>query len=253
MAGRRIDVTLICGGKYHDFDFARLELLKLLHEHERIRVRVREDYSDRSAIEGADALITYTCDVKPSESEQDALGAFLESGKRWYALHGTNSILEWVSMDPPKVGAPRTAPKLMSMLGSQFLAHPPVDRFQVEVSDSDHPLVSGIDPFETTDELYLSEYHGHNHALLHCEFQGVVDDFADSDWSAPRQHLVFYLHRHGDGEVLYLTLGHCRGKYDMQPLMEEYPQVERCSWELPVYYELLRRGIRWATKLDQSS
>ena len=55
-----------------------------------------------------------------------------------------------------------------------------------------------------------------------------------------------YLHRYGQGEVLYLTLGHCRGKYDMRPLMDEYPVVERCSWELPVFYDLLRRGLRWA-------
>ena len=32
--GRRIDVVLVVGGKYHDFDYARLELLKLLFEHE---------------------------------------------------------------------------------------------------------------------------------------------------------------------------------------------------------------------------
>jgi hypothetical protein len=55
-----------------------------------------------------------------------------------------------------------------------------------------------------------------------------------------------YLHPFGAGEVLYLTLGHCRGKYDMRPLIAEYPRVERCSWQLPVFYELLRRGLRWA-------
>ena len=59
----------------------------------------------------------------------------------------------------------------------------------------------------------------------------------------------FYLHPCNGGEVLYLTLGHCRGRYDMQPLMDEYPHVERCSWESPVYWELLRRGISWAAKL----
>jgi len=46
--------------------------------------------------------------------------------------------------------------------------------------------------------------------------------------------------------VLYLTLGHCRGHYDMQPLIDWYPHRERGAWELPVYYELLRRGIAWA-------
>ena len=250
MTGKRIDAVLVCGGKYHDFDFARLELLKLLHEHERLRVRVFEDYSCVDAIRSADVLVTYTCDVKPAEAEQDALNDFLQAGRRWYALHGTNSILEWLSMDPPKVGAPRTAPRFMQMLGSQFLAHPPVAKFKVEVSDHEHPLTENIEAFETTDELYLSEYHGTNHALLHCRYQGTVNDFADSDWTADQRHLVWYLHPHGPGEVLYLTLGHCRGRYDMQPLMEEYPHLERCSWELPNYYELLRRGIRWAARLD---
>lgn len=50
----------------------------------------------------------------------------------------------------------------------------------------------------------------------------------------------------GQGAVLYLTLGHCRGHYDMRPLMDYYPQVERGAWELPVFHELLRRSLRWA-------
>ncbi len=55
-----------------------------------------------------------------------------------------------------------------------------------------------------------------------------------------------YLHPQGKGEVLYLTLGHCRGKYNMRPLIDVYPRVERCAWEYPVFTELLRRGLRWA-------
>jgi type 1 glutamine amidotransferase len=54
------------------------------------------------------------------------------------------------------------------------------------------------------------------------------------------------LHPVGDGAVLYNTLGHCRGHWDMEPIADWYPKVERCSWQLPQYYELLRRSIRWA-------
>ena len=43
-----------------------------------------------------------------------------------------------------------------------------------------------------------------------------------------------------------MTLGHCRGHYDMAPLMDWYPTVERGSWDRPEYIELLRRGIAWA-------
>ena len=35
----RIDCVLVCGGVWHVMDFARLELLKLLAEDERVRTR----------------------------------------------------------------------------------------------------------------------------------------------------------------------------------------------------------------------
>jgi hypothetical protein len=57
---------------------------------------------------------------------------------------------------------------------------------------------------------------------------------------------VFYLHPVGQGEVLYLTLGHCRGHYDMQPLIDYYPAPEKGSWALPVFHDLLARGVEWA-------
>jgi len=240
-------------------DYARLELLKLLGEHEHIRVRVAEDYSNRSAIAAADFLVTYTCDVIPNPAEQGALREFLSAGRRWLALHGTNSVLQFLK--GRGWDAPRSAPDFMAMLGSQFLAHPPIKQYRVEVSDASHPLVAGIEPFEVDDELYLCEYHGAHRALLHTHYRGEAPGFVARFWpgagtsdaegapsaASPDRQLVLYLHPHAGGEVLYCTLGHCRGRYDMRPMMAEYPAVERGSWKLPVYHELLRRGIRWAS------
>ncbi len=249
MSGR-IDVYFVVGGRFHDFDFARLEILKLLHTHERIRVRVAENYHDIAAILAADALVTYTCDVRPDETQQEALQRFVESGKRWLALHGTNSFIEWGA--DGKVSTPRTAPALMRLLGSQFIAHPPLGEFRVEVTDPGHPLVAGLESFSVTDELYLSDLHGPNHVLLHTRFNGKAQrGFAEREWYSDEQRPVLYLHPHGRGEVLYFTLGHCRGRYDMQPYVSEYPAIERCSWESPVYYEILARGLRWAARLDE--
>lgn len=250
MADGRIDVVLVCGGRYHDFDFARVELLKLLQEHERLRVRVLEDYENTAVLRAAQLLVTYTCDITPSEVAQQELHSWLTGGGRWFALHGTNSVIRFLSRKPMRIGTPREAPLFMAMLGSQFLGHPPIGPYHVEISDSGHALTRGLEAFDTTDELYLQEYHGSNHALLHAHFGGVTPEFERSDWHADPRHLVWYLHPHGDGEVMYLTLGHCRARYDMEPLMKEYPRLERCSWERPVYYELLRRGIRWGAGLD---
>jgi type 1 glutamine amidotransferase len=238
-----VSAYLVCGGRWHDMDFARLELLKLLGEHEDVRTRVGEDFRDVGAIAAADFLVTYTCDLRPSDAEQQALADFVTGGRRWLALHGTNSVMEFLAEG---VSAPRTHDRLMRTLGSRFVAHPPIGRFRVTNADPTHPLVEGIDDFDVEDELYLCEYHGPNRPLLETRFSGRAPGFVESDWPGDEPRLVMYLHPEGEGEVLYLTLGHCRGPYDMRPLMDVYPRVERCAWESPVFLELLRRGLVWA-------
>ena len=223
-------------------DFVRLELLKLLAEHDHYRVTVCGDYSDERAIRDADALITYTCEVLPTESQQDALEDFLNAGKRWFALHGTNSRLRYVK--GKGWTAPNDAPRFTDMLGSQFVAHPPIQPFTVSASKS-HPLVDGIDAFEADDEIYLCRFFGDHERLLETRYSGMADGFEEADWSDNDCVPIMYLRQWGQGEVLYLNLGHARGRYDMQPLMDEYPETERGSWKQPAFYELLRRGIDW--------
>ena len=94
------------------------------------------------------------------------------------------------------------------------------------------------------DEPYYCEYFGKVHTLLESRYTTKATGYMREDWDKDEPRPQFYLHPYGAGEVLYLTLGHCRGKYDMQPIMPVC-SVERCAWGLPVYYELLRRGIRW--------
>jgi uncharacterized protein len=240
----RIDVYLVAGGKYHNIDYARLELLKLLAEQPRIKVQVGADYSDIDAICAADFIITYTCDVMPTEEQTERLCQRMRNGGRWFALHGTNSILRF--LEDGQVDAPRENDTFMELLGSQFLSHPPIQPYEVQISDPEHPLVSGLAPFTVDDELYLSVMHGENKILLHTNWTGVTEGFVNDQWQTDEPRPCMYLHPYGEGEVLYLTLGHCRGKYDMQPHIEEYPEPEFGAWKTDEYYELLRRGILWA-------
>ena len=250
--GRRIDVTLVAGGKYHDIDFARRELLTLLGEHEEFRVRVQPDYEDTAGIEKSSILVSYTCDVRPSEKAQTEIRSWVENGGRWVALHGTNAALTLGG--PNGVDAPRCFPSWADTLGSQFVAHPPIQPYTVQVSDPNHWLVAGIESFDTDDELYLSEYADRDalHGLLHTMWQGDAKGFVEADWTnCDPTHLVMYLRDLGQGSILYNTLGHCRGHYDMAPVLDYYPRIERCSWEKPAYYELLRRSLRWARGLNE--
>lgn len=246
---RRIEVTLVAGGRYHDIDFARRELLGLLAEHDEFRVRVQPDYEDTEGIARASILVSYTCDVRPSERAQREIRSWVEAGGRWVALHGTNSALTLGG--PNGVDSPRVFPMWADTLGSQFVAHPPIQPYTVQISDPAHWLVEGIEPFDTDDELYLSEYADRDslHVLLHAVWQGEAKGFVEADWtSCDPVHPIMYLRKLGTGAVLYNTLGHCRGHYDMAPLLDFYPRIERCSWEKPAYYELLRRSLRWARK-----
>jgi uncharacterized protein len=242
----RINATLVAGGKYHDIDYARLQLLTLMAEHPHVRVRVTSDYENTELITSSDFLVSYTCDVRPSEVAQKAISEWVQHGGRWFALHGTNSALDLPR--PNGVEAPRCFPLWAETLGSQFVAHPPIQMYNVAAA-SDHWLVNGIESFDTDDELYLSEYHHRDQLepLLHTNWQGDARGFNEHDWTTTDpNHLVSYLRPLGDGCVLYNTLGHCRGHWDMAPMVAYYPKVERCSWEVPQYHELLRRGIRWA-------
>ena len=87
----RLDAVLVCGGQWHDFDYARLQLLDELAQWEQVRTRVFENYAALDALERADLLVTYTNNVRPVATQQDALVNFVERGGRWLALHGTNS------------------------------------------------------------------------------------------------------------------------------------------------------------------
>ena len=250
---KHINAVLVAGGEWHDFDYARLELLKLLAEDDRVRTRVFEDYdSAAKALEEADFIVSYTCNVRCNYDTEKALKSFVVSGRRWYALHGTNSILEFLAPEGVEYGkgelnvnAPNLTPKFMEVLGSRFIAHPPIGPYKVHVTQPDHPLMEGVKPFETSDELYLLDVTGDLDVMLHAEFEGEAPGFVVKDWGMAN-HPVFYTHKVGKGEVLYLTLGHCRGHYGMTEFMEYYPSVDRCAWDLPVFYTLLRRGINWA-------
>ena len=167
----------------------------------------------------------------------------MEGGGRWFALHGTNSILKF--LDQGGVDAPEIAPVFMGVLGTQFIAHPPIQPFRVMISDPEHELVKGIPEFETDDELYLSRIHGNLHMLLETRYTGSAAGFVEDDWPNDEPRPLYYINKVGDGEVLYLNLGHCRGHYDMQPMVPFYQKIERGSWEKDEYYELLRRGIRY--------
>ena len=151
----RVDAVLVCGGRWHDFDFARHQLLGALGDWEQVRTRVFEDYRCLDALERADLLVTYTCDVRPAPEQQDALVEFVERGGRWLALHGTHSAIDPPDGSAASTAHPGSSVRSLTLLGGQFLGHPPIAPYTVHITAPQHPLVAGIEPFEVRDELYV--------------------------------------------------------------------------------------------------
>ena len=246
----RIDVVLVCGGRWHDFDHARLQLLDALAEHPQARTRVYENYDCLDALARADLLVTYTCDVRPNATQQAALVEFVRRGGRWLALHGSNSAIEAPAPGAERVfTTPRALGPVAEVLGSQFLGHPPIAPYVVENTQPSHPLVAGIGSFTVTDELYISELHPPIDVLLHTHYEGSCRGFAEGTTTDSESRPVLYVRDTGAGRVCYFTLGHCRGRFDMQDQgIDDLGKVDVGSWVVPEFRIVLGRLVAWGVR-----
>jgi type 1 glutamine amidotransferase len=224
--------NVICGSpaRNHDFDFARRKLLDAVYDADTIRADTFNNYDDRVAIESADLMVSYTSQVPVADEACAALRRFLERGGRWFAIHASNSVLD--------------NKHLPGILGSRFITHPPYTHYRVEITAPEDPLLDGINTaFEVDDELYVIEQADDNiEVLLHTRWGGEAMGRTFDEAVRP----LMYRRRVGEGGVLYLALGHCNRPFDKpRPDSPDRPDL-RGPWAMPVYQELIRRGVDWA-------
>jgi type 1 glutamine amidotransferase len=222
--------NLICGSpaRNHDFDYARLRLLQALYDAGDIRTDVHATYDDGEAIAAADLLVSYTSQVPVAPEPCAALRRYLQGGGRWFALHASNSVRDNQELPP--------------LLGSRFITHPPYTHFGVTVRRPQDPLLVDIGDFELDDELYVIEPQPGIEVLLETHWGGS----AGGRELAAETRPLMYRHAVGEGSVLYLALGHCNRPFDVGRPGAPDQADHRGPWALPVYQELIRRGIAWA-------
>jgi type 1 glutamine amidotransferase len=241
---RRISALVVAGGRNHDFDFVRRELLKRTAENPAVHTTVSHDFSDLDALGSADFLVSYTCNVRPTATEEKALRSFVTEGGRWLALHATNAITD-LNIDGL---ATATAgwPSFFELLGTKFIAHPVICEFDVRVPEGvSHPLLTDISDFRTNDEIYLVERTADIDVLLETTYVGPTSG-VPAYWHDGAPQPVLYVRRLGRGSILYLTLGHASDRSDLPTVDDDLGAVERCSWEVPQFVEILERAFAWA-------
>jgi uncharacterized protein len=229
---RRIHALLVAGGRDHDFDFVRRELLKRMAENPAVNTTVRHDFSDIDALSTADFLVSYTCNVRPTATEERALRRFVSDGGRWLALHATNAIAD---VNVEGVATATTGwSSFFELLGTKFIAHPTVRQFDVRAPKGvSHPLLADIGGFRTNDEIYLVERTTDIDVLLETTYVGPTTG-VPAHWDDETPQPVLYIRRLGGGSIVYLTLGHASERRDIRPVVDDdVGAVERCSWEVP--------------------
>ncbi len=247
---RRIDGHLVAGGSSHDVDAVRLDLLSLAARDPRLRLRVSagfEELLDGGEVRPPSFLLSYSCNVAPSDAALARLARFLAGGGRWFALHATNALIRW---QPDGVQCEGLSHPFLALFGSAFQAHPPIGPLLAEPVGA-HPLTAGIGAFEVSDELYLSELSDDLEVLLGARFRGAAPGFARYDWTeGPDLRPLMTLRRFGEGAILHLALGHRRGLYDAPHRAAVLPAREEGAWAVPQFRTLVARGLAWAAGVE---
>ena len=241
----------------HDHDYARLRLLGLLAEQD-VPASVANDFADvEKWLPVSKLLITYVAGPYPDAAQCRAIRSWLEAGGQWLALHGTSGgRAERVQ----GVRQRRTVKaEHHALLGSYFLTHPPICRFRVDVSDTDHPITRGLGrSFEVEDEPYFIELQapGATRILLTANYGpgavspsiGTIYPLDTSLQPDGKTRVLGYTREIGGGALSYFALGHCHNpaiRASRTAADETTPPTFHGAWECDAFVALLRNAIRW--------
>ena len=244
----------------HDHDHARLRLLELLAERD-VPASVANDFEDiEKWLPLTRLLITYVAGPYPDAAQCRAIHAWMEAGGRWLGLHGTSGGRAERVQGVRQRRTVKT--EHHALLGSMFLTHPPLCKFRVDVSDTDHPLTRGLArSFDVEDEPYFIELQDPDSTriLLTADYgPGAVSPsigmlYASDTSLQPdgRTRVLGYTREVGNGGVTYFALGHCHnpasraGRINDAP--DAHPPTFRGPWETDAFVALLRNAIARAT------
>lgn len=170
---------------------------------------------DKDGLAATDLVVpVYTMSTITPEQEAGILEA-VESGVGMAGWHGG------------MCDAFRTSTRWQFMTGGQWVAHPgDVIDYTVQVTGGNHPITEGLSDFAMHSEQYYMHVDPLNEVLATTTFSGQYCPWIDGVvmpvvWTRP----------YGAGKVFFCSLGHVAADFDV-----------------PEAREIIRRGMRWATR-----
>ena len=200
-------------------------LRQALEKDGRLEVFVVEDSSflDSSAIDRYDLILLHFQNWQakgPGASAREKLRRFVENGKGLALIHFACGAWhdEW--------------PEFVNLAGRVWIGpnygpgqrpHDPYGPFRVEIIKPQHPIVRGMEDFDTQDELYTCLTGEHTIQVL-AQAKSSIDG---------KYYPMAFISNYGKGRSFQCVLGH-----DVKAL------------SVPAVQELLRRGCAWAAGLE---
>jgi uncharacterized protein len=155
-----------------------------------------------------DGLMIYANQGKGKPEQVQAILDYVASGKGFVPLH----CASYCFIDDQKY---------VDLVGAQFRSHT-TGVFRTEATAADHPIMKGVQGFESWDETYV--HHKHNE-----KDRTVLEVRADRDLKEPWT----WVRTHGKGRVFYTAWGH-----------------DHRTWSHEGFQTLVERGTRWACGQD---
>lgn len=214
-------VLLLTGEDYpgHKWQETAPVLKKLLAADSRLDVTVVEDLTFLRSAEALefDVIVAHFKNYDPAvpgPEGQENLQRFVHSGGGLVLVHfACGAFQEWPEF--VKLAGRAWNPKMRG--------HDPHGTFRVDIAEREHPIMQGLEPFDTVDELYT---------CLDGDTPIEILATATSKVDGKAYAMAFVL-KYGQGRVFHSPLGH-----DVR------------AFEAEGVGELFRRGTAWAAGLE---
>ncbi|HEX8551942.1 MAG TPA: ThuA domain-containing protein [Abditibacteriaceae bacterium] len=225
-----ISTLLVTGANNHDWQRTAPYLQGLLTDSGRFSVTLATDAS--LALEGdLNGYDLFLLDYNGDSWSEKAQNNFLEAvrnGAGVVIFHAANNSFEgWTEYE-----------KLVGLLWREGTGHGQFHTFNVDISNSAHPITQGVTNFETEDELYhrLVPMHG-------TEVEILATAYSDPEQGGTGDHEpVLMTTQYGAGRVFHTALGHV---WEGDPNCG-YRGCTMVALENKGFQTTLLRGSEWA-------
>ncbi|RFC47785.1 MAG: Type 1 glutamine amidotransferase (GATase1/Cytochrome c, mono- and diheme variants) [Verrucomicrobia bacterium] len=162
------------------------------------------DCLNPATLQPYDALLLYANhgNLKPEQFE--ALNAFIEGGKGFLPIHCASACFG-------------NDPRFIALVGGRFKSHKS-GVFKATIVDRSHPILQGVNEYETWDETYV-------HDQINAQSRHLLMERVEGEHREPWA----WTRTQGQGRIFYTASGH-----------------DERTWQNPEFQKLLRNAIVWA-------